>query len=137
MASKGTVVFRGHSGQDYRFRVWPIGTQFKPLAGVCLFSKRSYSNRNFAQTASHECLHIGQTPDLSRISYDAPHTKGADCVCLYLATDETHRLFVERDLVEQLGVWNTGLHVDLGAHATAARDLARMTPALSTPASET
>lgn len=137
MASKATVVFRGQSGQNYRFQVWPVGTRFKPLAGVCLFSKRTYTNRNFAQTASHECLHIGQMPDLSRLSYEAPSLKDADCVCLYLATDEAHRLFVEQDLVEQLGIWNTRLRVDLDVHAaTAAPGGSSIATALPAPASE-
>ncbi len=114
MACLGAVIFRGRSGTNYRFQVWPLGTKFKRLSAVCLFTKRSFQNRNFASTASHESIHIGHTEDLSTLSYDTRYVEDSDCICVHLVDDLTQRLTVERDLVEALGVWNTALHVELG-----------------------
>ncbi len=113
MSSNGTVIFHGRSGESYRFQVWPLGPQFKSLAGVCLVSRRTYDNPNFQQTATHECLHIGQMSDLSRLQYDHPCFKDANCVCVYLARDEEHRLFVEDDLLQRFITWNAAFQVDL------------------------
>lgn len=118
MANLGTVVFRGHSGEKYRFQVWPVGTKFKTLAAVCVFTKRSFRNRNFTDTASHECVHIGQTPDLSGLPYDAPYLEGIDCVCVHLVANAEQRLRVEQDLAESLGLWNKAFRVDLGTRAS-------------------
>lgn len=121
MPSMGSVVFRGQSGERYRFRVWPVGTQFKQLAGVCLVSRRSYENRTFGGAASHECQHIGQTADLSQLAYDSAWFSNANCVCVYLADNEAHRLFVEQDLLSSLGTWNTRLQANFeGAGGPAA-----------------
>lgn len=119
MAHLGAVTFSGHSGERYRFQVWPVGTKFKPLAAVCLFTKRSFSNRNFADTASHECLHIGHTADLSALSYDAAYAAGSDCICVHVVADAAEREAVERDLAAALGVWNQKFHVELGGRAPA------------------
>lgn len=120
MSSKGTIVFRGRSGEQYRFQIWPLGTRFKALGAVCLLSKRSHKNRNFAQTASHECIHIGQTGDLSALTYDAPCFKHADCICVYLSPSEEHRTAVENDLNESLGTWNAKFRVSLSKLSPAA-----------------
>jgi hypothetical protein len=117
MSSKGTIVFRGRSGEQYRFQIWPLGTRFKALGAVCLLSKRSHKNRNFAQTASHECIHIGQTGDLSALAYDASCFKHADCICVYLSPSEEHRTAVENDLVDSLGTWNAKFRVSLSSVA--------------------
>jgi hypothetical protein len=117
MSSRGTIVFRGRSGEQYRFQIWPLGTRFKALGAVCLLSKRSHKNRNFAQTASHECIHIGQTADLSALSYDASCFKDADCICVYLSQSEEHRTAVENDLIDSLGTWNAKFRVDLSSVA--------------------
>lgn len=133
MPSNGTVVFHGSSGESYRFQVWPLGTRFKPLAGVCVVSRRTYGNANFPQTATHECLHVGQTADLSCLAYEAACFKDADCVCIYLASDDEHRLSVEDDLVGRYSTWNAALRVsfappplatDAGSSRSAATDAA-------------
>jgi len=116
MVNLGTVMFRGHSGSRYRFQVWRVGTKFKPVSGVCVFTRRTFPNRNFTDTASHECLHIGHTTDLSRLSYDADYAAGSDCICVHLAADVEACAAVERDLTESLGVWNEAFRVDLEAH---------------------
>lgn len=113
MANLGAVVFHGRSGQSYRFQVWPVGTRFKPLAAVCLFSRRRFVNRNFAATASHECLHLGETLDLSTLRYDSKYAAGADCVCVHLLPDAQQRREVARDLDAALGLWNSAFRVEL------------------------
>jgi hypothetical protein len=113
MAHLGTVFFRGRSGTRYRFDVWPLGTAFKPLAAVCLFTKRAFRNHNFSATASHECMHIGQTRDLSALSYDAGYASGSDCICIHVVADGEQRAACERDLAESLGLWSEAFRVDL------------------------
>lgn len=105
MQNLGTVLFRGRSGEQYRFQVWPIGTKFKALAAVCVFSKRIYCNRNFSSIASHDCVHIWHTEDLSTLGYDEADIQGSNCICVYLAPDARRRVLVERDLTESLGLW--------------------------------
>jgi len=113
MTCQGTVVFRGESGERYRFQVWPLGTRFKAVGAVCIFSKRTFSNPTFTQTASHKCLCIGETSDLSRLPYQLPQASSADCVCVYLAGEEQQRHSVQRDLLDGLGVWSSTLAVAL------------------------
>jgi hypothetical protein len=113
MINHGTVVFRGASGEKYRFQVWPLGTKFRAAGAVCLFSKQSFPNRTFAQRASYQCICVGHTPDLSQLGYDLPQLSSADCVCVYLADEEQQRVHVQRDLLEGLGIWHENFAVDL------------------------
>jgi len=113
MTSKGYIMFAGASGARYHFHVWPLGTRFRALGAVCLLSKRDYRNHDFAQTASHELLHIGQMSDLSRLDYGAPCFDHANCICVYAASSEEHRQFVEDDLADALSTWNVRFRVDL------------------------
>lgn len=115
MAHLGTIIFRGHSGTAYEFQAWDVGTRFKPLSAVCLFTRRAFRNRNFAAMASHECMHIGQTADLSTISYQSRYAKVSDCICVHLVVDVEQRLAIERDLSASLGVWNSAFQVNLDA----------------------
>lgn len=120
MAHLGTVFFRGQSGARYQFEAWPLGTRFKSLSAVCLFTKRSFRNHNFTGTASHECVHIGQTDDLAALSYDPHYVAGSDCICIHVLKNSEQRLAVERDLAESLGRWQvSSFQVDLGRRQSA------------------
>jgi hypothetical protein len=127
MANLGAVMFRGRSGETYRFQVWPVGAKFRPLGAVCIFSKRVFRNRNFTTAASHECIHIGETADLSTLVYRESYLGDADCICVYLVPDAERRAAVERDLAESLGIWNARFRVGL-----LNEDAAQVPPAPST-----
>ncbi len=113
--SHRTVVFRGASGEKYRFQVWPLGTRFKALGAVCLLTRRRHTNPNFTESVSHECLRLGQTSDLSLLAYDSACFKDADSICVYLSQDGEHRSFVTDDLLRGFAPWNTRLYVNLSA----------------------
>ncbi|HSQ05780.1 MAG TPA: hypothetical protein VLN59_17200 [Burkholderiales bacterium] len=109
MNNHGTIFFRGHSGERYCFQVWPVGTRFKPVPAVCIFSKRSYDNPNFAHSASHRCIRIGQTDDLARFAaanYDAMEKSEADCICVCIVTEPERRALMERDLLDANAAWD-------------------------------
>ena len=40
MASLGNTKFKGQSGNEYRFRVFPLGTRFRKVSGVYLVAYR-------------------------------------------------------------------------------------------------
>jgi hypothetical protein len=109
MNHHGTVFLRGHSGERYCFQVWPIGTRFKAVPAVCVFTKRTYENPNFAKSASHRCIRIGQTDDLARFAaanYEAMQLSEADCICVCLMPDAERRVSMERDLLDANGAWD-------------------------------
>lgn len=128
MTTLGTVLLRGLSGRTYRFQVWPLGTQFKRVGAVCVFSKRAFRNRTFAHNASHECLHIGQTDDLSTLACDIREVGASDCVCVYVASDVKERLLVEDDLAQSLGVWNDRFRLELSRRPPASDAIASAVP---------
>jgi hypothetical protein len=103
--SSSNVVFRGKSGERYRFQTWPIGTAFKPVAAVYVVTKRTYEDRTFTTKASHQPLAIGETPDLSatfvgKADMKALAAKGANCICVLAIAEPERRSHVERDLIE-------------------------------------
>src|SRR5688572_8105 len=61
----GTVIFKGKSGEEYRFNAWPLTAKFKAVGGVYIVTKRSFEDRTFTTKASHQPLVIGHTADLA------------------------------------------------------------------------
>jgi hypothetical protein len=99
------IVFRGKSGERYRFQAWPIGTSFKAVAAVYVVTKRTYEDRTFTTKATHQPLAIGETPNLAatfvgKSDMKALAAKGANCICVLAVADAERRSHVERDLVE-------------------------------------
>jgi hypothetical protein len=100
MSHYGTVVFLGGSRVAYRFRAWPLQTRFRTVAAVYVITRREHTNSTFRNTASHECLRIGQTADLAHL---APHgddaQRGANCICVSVVHDAGERRAIEQDLL--------------------------------------
>ncbi len=105
MASLGNTKFKGQSGNEYRFRVFPLGTRFCKVSGVYLVA---YRGRNSKGAARHKILYVGQTEDLSQ-PFEQHHKAqnlmrlGANCICVQSDTSEKSRVAKERDLLTKFG----------------------------------
>jgi hypothetical protein len=101
MTSLGKAKFKGESGNEYRFQVFPLGTRFRKASGIYLVAYRGRSNKGRAR---HKVLYVGQTEDLSqpfrqhRKAQDLQQ-RGANCICVQSDASEESRLAKERDLV--------------------------------------
>jgi hypothetical protein len=93
-----TIYFRGRSGQEYCFQVWPSGTQFKAVPGVYVHTKRVFANPNFPGAASHECVSIGATDDLSQMA--GRKDKAGAYICVLAVPNAESRAAIELDLTE-------------------------------------
>ena len=105
MSNSSSIVFRGKSGERYRFQTWPIGTAFKPVGAVYIVTERTYDDRTFATKASHRPLAIGETADLSatfvsKTDMKALAAKGANCICVFAVADPARRSQIEGDLLD-------------------------------------
>ena len=110
-----TITFKGKSGERYRFQAWPIDTKFKAMGGIYIVTKRECLDRTFPTKATHQCLAIGQTADLSASALTAAElskltTQGANCICVHAVVNEARRVEIEKDLIEGNEQWGGGLH---------------------------
>jgi hypothetical protein len=101
----GTINFRGHSGESYRFRACPMDSRFKAVGGVYVFTERIFDNPTFLTKASHRLLAIGNAQSLAGVLITKAArarlvAQGANCICVLVAVDEAQRIEIENDLVE-------------------------------------
>jgi hypothetical protein len=103
MPSLGKTIFKGKSGNVYRFRVYPLNTRFRKISGVYVIGSRectSGSNRVVA-------LYVGHTEDFSRPLDKHLKAKdfveqGANCICVQSDAVEESRSTKEQDLIAAL-----------------------------------
>lgn len=100
----GHIIFRGKSGQTYRFEAWSLETKFKPLAGVYFVTRRGNEDSNYNR-ASHEHIYIGHAASLAepmgnQAQLASFKKHGANCVCVYAAESEERRIAIEQDLLQ-------------------------------------
>ena len=100
-----TIVFKGKSGQQFRFRAWPLETKFKAIGGVYIVTKRSFEDLTFTTKGTHQPLVIGHTANLadtliSRSQRAKLTTQGANCICILAVAEEAYRAEIEKDLVD-------------------------------------
>jgi len=93
----------GRSGQKYDFTVCPLSTRFRAVGAVYSVTKRSYENKTYKQSGSHEHIFIGETGDLSvpiatQAQLDRFYKNGANCICVHMVADAEQRLVTTRDL---------------------------------------
>ena len=106
MNKASTIYFRGRSGREYCFQVWPAGTHLKAVAGIFILTKRVFNNPTFATSASHECLGIAATDDLSTIAA-ATAKSAATYICVRAEPNVEERAAIEQDLIgASLRGWN-------------------------------
>ena len=100
MASLGMTTFRGRSGKQYRFKVFPLGTRFRKISGVYVVACRDRgTNGGHRYTA----LLAGCTVDFSQPLSAQPQAQhcerqGANCICVLKDESEDSRLAAEQDL---------------------------------------
>jgi hypothetical protein len=104
MAKYASLIVTGKSGERYCFQTWPFQTRFRPVGAVFFVTKRVLTNTTFRR-AHHEVIRIGQTSSMSDplgtpSDLAAFEKHGANCVCVYPASDETYRLQMVKDLAE-------------------------------------
>jgi hypothetical protein len=104
MASLGRIVFKGKSGNPYRFKVYPLGTRFKKLSGIYIIGTRSHGANGGRRLVP---LFVGNTEDFSQPFDNHRKSKeftdqGANCICLQSDAVEESRLTKERDLIASL-----------------------------------
>jgi hypothetical protein len=103
MARISTVKFRGGSGEEYDFEVWPFGQAFNAVGAVYVVTRRY---QNAQGKYNHEVLYVGETEDLST-RFDGHHKAAcfarhkADCICTHRDDDGDSRLAKEDDLVKR------------------------------------
>ena len=94
-----TINWTGQSGQQYKYWIHPIGTNFKSEGGNYIFAKEISPNR-------WQPVYIGQTSDLSE-RFDNHHkehcikSNGATHIHVHTNASETSRLAEERDLIQK------------------------------------
>jgi hypothetical protein len=100
MASLGKIKLTSASGEQYRFRVFPLGTRFRSISGVYLISRRATRAEGGHR---HKILHVGNAADFSH-PFDGYRKArelaryGANCICVQPDTSAESRRKKERDL---------------------------------------
>ena len=99
------VIFKGRSGEEFRFQALPLTAKFKAMGGVYIVTKRTFEDRTFPTKASHHPLVIGHTADLadaliSRSQLAKLVAQGANCICVLPVADPVRRGEIEKDLID-------------------------------------
>ena len=74
MASLGKAMFKGDSGKQYRFKVFPLGTRFRKISGIYLIAYRAHGSHGGHR---HKILYVGHTEDFSQPFDEAPQGPGS------------------------------------------------------------
>lgn len=103
MAKLSIVKFKGASGRQYTFDVFPIDTIWNDGIGAVYFvTHRSKGNDG---KHYHQNIYVGQTSDL-KSRHQNHHRKQcfdqheANTLCILRESSERSRLAIERDLIE-------------------------------------
>ncbi|MGA7699881.1 MAG: hypothetical protein WCB27_09745 [Thermoguttaceae bacterium] len=100
MASLGKIKLTSASGEQYRFRVFPLGTRFRSISGVYLISRRATRTEGGHR---HKILHVGNSADFSQ-PFDGYRKAqelarfGANCICVQPDKSAESRREKQRDL---------------------------------------
>ncbi|MEN6407646.1 MAG: hypothetical protein ABFC77_14395 [Thermoguttaceae bacterium] len=101
MASLGKAMFKGSSGSQYRFKVFPLNTRFRRLGGIYLIAYRCHGKQGVHR---HKILYVGNTEDFSQ-PFGNHHKSqylmrlGANCICVQSDQSKESRLKKEQDLI--------------------------------------
>ena len=96
--------FYGASGGQYIFQVYPIGTEFKDIGAVYIFTRREINSRG---GVIHNLLYIGRSNSLPRRLTSLHHKwegvlrNRGNCVCVYSESNDSDRNRIEDDLIRK------------------------------------
>lgn len=102
MSNTATLSLKGKSGNEFTFYIYELGTTFKKVGGIYVFTKRT---QNSDGTWSHTVLYIGKTEDLST-RFNNHHkescymNKGANRLCVRQVDTESERERIEKDMIQ-------------------------------------
>lgn len=104
MASLGMTTFKGRSGKQYRFKVFPLGTRFRKISGVFVVACRAQGTNGGHR---YIALFAGHTADFSLPFAEHPQApdcarQGANCICVLKDGSEESCLAKEQDLLGAL-----------------------------------
>ncbi len=105
MEEYGGISFTGVSGDHYHFDAFPWDTEFKCVGAVYFITKHVDKSMG----ATHERFYVGQTRNLSELfnehhnieRFDRFIEEGANCICVYLDPQESSRLRIMANLIDQ------------------------------------
>ena len=98
--TENTYSLSGKSGEKYTFGIYSLDTNFSPVGGVYIFTRRTKSGNSF----SHTNVYIGKTNDLS-VRFNNLHKEDciiknkANCICAMKVDEEKERDIIETDLL--------------------------------------
>lgn len=102
MTKLGKVIFEGASGNSWEFNAYTMDTNFKEIGAVYFVTKRTEKSDGGGE---HTRIYVGQTGDLSD-RFDNHHQEecfqdhNANCICVHQEDNESTRLSIEADLIE-------------------------------------
>ncbi len=104
MPAIGKTSFKGQSGTQYRFKVFPLGTRFRKLSGVYVVAHRG---RDDDGRVRHAALYVGHTADFSEPLAEHDKSKdfaehGANCICVQSDQLAESRVKKQQDLLASL-----------------------------------
>lgn len=104
MAKIGTIIYRGSSGKEYAFDVYPMKSDFDAIYAIYIVTKREEKSGG---GGTHAHLYVGQTTDLST-RFDGHHKqdcfdeKGGNTICVHQVSTQNELDTIEEDLIKGL-----------------------------------
>ncbi|WP_324034652.1 hypothetical protein [Aeromonas caviae] len=97
MSEEKTILWPGKSGEQYKYWIHPIGTEFKDISGNYIFAKETSPGKWWP-------VYIGQTNSLStRLAHHEKEacakSNGATHIHAHTSGNEATRLAEEKDLI--------------------------------------
>ncbi len=102
MTKISNAAFKGASGNEYPFNVYPFNTTFKEVAAVYIVS---YRHKKPTEGYIHTFIYIGQTDNLKE-RFENHHQANcfkenkANVICTHQEDDAKKRLEIESDLLK-------------------------------------
>ena len=103
MAKLSTMKFKGKSGAEYSFDVYPLDTNWKDnISGVYFVTRR---HQKADSRFYHDKIYVGQSTDIKERHVNHHREscfskKDANCLCILIENSETRRLAIEKDLID-------------------------------------
>ncbi len=97
MAKLGSIKFKGKSGTQYAFSVYPLETKIRQgFSGVYVITRRKEgSGGRFV----HKRIRTGEGDNLrATVAPDGAASADANCICVHKEADAAQRQMIEHDL---------------------------------------
>jgi hypothetical protein len=101
MSKLGNVKFKGKSGIQYAFSVYPLQTRIRDgFSGVYIITERKHGNSG---GVVHKRIRTGQSENLTEtvVLAESGAANGANCICVHKEADASERQKIELDLASR------------------------------------